>query len=83
MDIVLNCKSVNVSSAGYSSVAVEMEGINQTDIIDVVSIKDIINHFGMDKILDEIGADECMEHFDLVENTIEYQRNVTIGEILE
>ena len=57
MKIILPVESVIISPNGHSSIELELE----------VRVNDIVDAVGIGKLLDFIGTEECMNHFDLVE----------------
>lgn len=65
MDITLDAERVSVNPSNRGSVTVDIEGVSKENILDHLTIEDVISHFGQDKILDSIGEQEVVEHFDL------------------
>jgi len=65
MNVQLNGKHASISAGDYNSMTVEIEGVDKDDVIELISIRDLIDYYGLDKVLDEIGEDECKDHFDL------------------
>lgn len=51
------CDSVEIT-ASRDRVSLEVDGMD---------IDDVVNHFGHEDLLEEIGKDKAMEHFGLVE----------------
>lgn len=64
MDLELDCKSVSASNEyRETGVRVSIEKVDQGDVLDHFSIKEIMDYFGEDKFLDEIGEDEVIRYF--------------------
>ncbi len=64
--IVINdAQEATISPSGYNRVKVDIYGIDENDLLQLVDIKTAIKYFGAEEILDEIGEAECAAHFNL------------------
>lgn len=70
MNISISVEKISVDPNGNRNITVDLDGIDKEELLDNFTIKDCLDFFGIDKVLEEIGAEECKEHFDLSE-TIE------------
>lgn len=68
MDLTLDVASVHVTQ-GYSTkeVRVEIQGASPSDVLESLSIKDVVSHFPIADLLDEIGEKEAKNHFNLID----------------
>jgi hypothetical protein len=69
MDITFVCKSATVKSDWNRNISVDIEGADISDILECFELKYTIKALGTSKFLDAIGMEECMDYFDLIENT--------------
>ena len=67
MDIKLDCKEVAITPNGFYTVSVKLEDVKLEDILDCLTIEDVVKYFGARHLLDEIGEDECKTYFHLTE----------------
>lgn len=69
MDLKLDCRFVNISP-GYSTkeVTAEIQNVAEADVLEHFNVQEIVSHFGIKALLDEIGANECKKYFDLVDS---------------
>ena len=64
MDINLSCKSINVDA--YSSeLSVDLKDVDESELMNLLTIDQVIKHFGESDLLDAIGKDECMQYLGL------------------
>jgi len=68
MDITLTADRAIVESTGSKYVSIDIEGVDKDDLLNELTIQDCLSYFGNDKFLNEIGEDECKEHFGLIED---------------
>lgn len=68
MKITITADSVSVTPDGFRSVDVALEGVDENKLMENLTVKDFISHFGVSSILDEIGERECIDHFALSVN---------------
>lgn len=68
MNLRLIVERVEITGGGFNSIDVELEGVSESDLINAVSIQEIISERTDKEILDEIGIERCMEYFDLIKN---------------
>lgn len=71
MDITIRANSVTISN-GRNNVEVTLEAIDKDDlltdeIIDEIGIAEFVDRFGERDVLDYIGKNAAMNHFDLKE----------------
>lgn len=57
---------VEVEASSSRNVGISFDA-NESDVLENISIKNIVYHFGAADLLDEIGVDECKKRFDLVD----------------
>lgn len=58
---------VTPEQAGTGSyIKVEVTGVSIDNILDQIPIKEAIDYYGKEKLLDAIGKDDAAIHFDLV-----------------
>jgi hypothetical protein len=62
------CESVDISPDNGRQIYVEVKGASDRNILDNYTISQIVDHFGSDDLLDEIGESDCVEHFNLAPN---------------
>ncbi len=68
MDLQFYCEELKASPRGNGrTIDVEMEVKNTDQILKHFKIADVINYFGAEALLNEIGIDEVKKHFDLVD----------------
>ena len=65
MDINLSCKNINVDAYGNSTLSVDLKDVDEDELIDLLTIDQIIKHFGECDLLEAIGETECKNHFGL------------------
>lgn len=69
MDLIIrSADAVNVTpeTSGHGKyVKAEIEGVSILDILDQIPIKEAIEYYSKEKLLDEIGEDEAIVHFKL------------------
>ena len=66
MDLEFTCKTVSITP-NHNEVAVSIGSVQNVDILEHFSLKEIIIHFGYDSFLDEIGVDQVKQYFSLSE----------------
>lgn len=67
-DLVLNTSEVKITPVGYKQVEVSLDSVDEDEILNHLTVEDVVSHFDEDDILDEIGKDKVMKYFDLKEN---------------
>ena len=65
MDINLSCKSINVDAYVNSTLSVDLTNVDESELMDLLTIEQVIKHFGESDLLDAIGEDECMQYLGL------------------
>ena len=65
MDINLSCKNINVDAYGNSAISVDLIDVYESELMDLLTIEQVIKYFGESDLLEEIGEDECKNHFGL------------------
>ena len=65
MDINLSCKNINVDAYGSSTLSVDLKDVDESELLDLLTIDQVIKHFGESDLLDAIGKDECMNYLGL------------------
>ena len=66
MDISITAKSIEVNGESHSKVTVELKGVEKSAIIEKFTYKEIVAHFDNEALLNAIGVDKAMEHFELI-----------------
>lgn len=64
MDLKLKAESVSTSADSVYRMEVEVIGVAAKDIIEQLEIEDIIRYAGVDNLLDEIGEEKALKHFE-------------------
>ncbi len=59
--------SVQSYPTRYNEISVELNEVDVDEIIPHIEIREFIDYFGIDKVLDEIGESECKGYFGLDE----------------
>ena len=67
MNITLTTDNVTITPSSSRRVDVEMGDIEASDLLDNVTIKQVLDHFNTSEILDAIGIDEVKNYFNLIE----------------
>lgn len=67
MDISLNCKSINISPNNGRTITVEVIDTDINEVLNEVSIEDMIEHCSKESLLEKIGKDEAMAFWKLVD----------------
>jgi hypothetical protein len=67
IDLTFNAGKANVIPHTYNQVEVAIEEVDPDDILDSVDIADVISFYGEDKLLDKIGREAAVDHFDIEE----------------
>ena len=65
MDINLSCKNINVDVYGSSTLSVDLKDVDESELLDLLTIDQVIKHFGESDLLDAIGEAECMNYLGL------------------
>ena len=65
MNLNFRARRITAEPNGYKEVTVDAEDVEESEILDQIDLKKVIEHFGKDVILNEIGEEEVMDHFDL------------------
>ena len=65
MDINLSCKSINADAYGSSTLSVDLKDVDESDLMYLLTIDQVIKRFGESDLLDAIGEDECMQYLGL------------------
>lgn len=68
VDIDVEASSVEVSAGNYEKVNVRLIGAESSDVMNSLSIDDVVEHFGAKYLLDEIGEQEARNHFGITED---------------
>ncbi len=58
--------SVNISPE-KTYLSVQVDGAQDSDVLEAFSVADVISHFGVGDLLDEIGKDAAVDHFGIQE----------------
>lgn len=66
MNVTIQTTSATITPS-HRMVDVELNDIEPKDLLDHVSVSDVIRHFDVRALLDEIGIEEVKDHFDLIE----------------
>ncbi|MGX5220281.1 hypothetical protein ACVTMO_16815 [Pseudomonas segetis] len=65
VNLVLNTEDVAVS---HDRLGIEVKlTAGQSDVLDHFNESEVVAHYDVGKLLDEIGMNACLDHFDLVE----------------
>jgi len=67
MNVTIQTTSATITPSTNRMVDVELNDIEPKDLLDHVSVSDVIRHFDVRALLDEIGIEEVKDHFDLIE----------------
>jgi len=67
MNIILSAKEARVEPNYNKTLTVIIDGVDKDEVMDSITVDDFIKHFGIDKVLDEIGEEECKDYFNLTE----------------
>jgi len=67
MNLTIECEDVSITPDGYKSISVEIRKADLAQLMENFTIKDIVGHFNVGELLDEIGQSEVERHFDLIE----------------
>jgi hypothetical protein len=67
VNITVKSKEVRITPFGYKEVEVSLDNVDEDELLNHLTIKDVVSHFDTDDILDEIGIDKVMEYFNLKE----------------
>jgi hypothetical protein len=67
MNITLATDNVVITPSTSRRVDVEMNDIEASDLLDYVTIEQVLNHFNTSEILDGIGIEEVKNYFNLIE----------------
>jgi hypothetical protein len=68
MEMSLKIDSIKINGANRSMLLIEMEGVDTEEVLDNFSLSEIINHYGAKELLEGIGKDAAVNHWDLKEN---------------
>jgi hypothetical protein len=68
MNISFDCETAEVRSNGPKLVTVDCEKVIESEVLDNFKLSQIVDHFGISGLLNEIGQDACEKHFDLIPN---------------
>lgn len=61
------CNRVEVTSGPKGTINVEITGGIKHDILNFFSVPDVVDHFNNESLLNRIGKEAAMAHFDLKE----------------
>jgi hypothetical protein len=67
-NISFYCESVEVQANNGREVYAEIKGASDRNVLDNYSLSQIVEHFGVGDLLEEIGESDCVEHFNLTPN---------------
>ena len=65
MDINLSCKNINVDAHWSKTLSVDLIEVDESELMYLLTIDQVIRHFGESDLLDAIGKDECMNYLGL------------------
>jgi len=66
MNVTIQTTSATITPS-HRMVDVELNDIEPKDLLDHVDVEDVVKHYNVIDILDEIGIDAVKYHFDLIE----------------
>jgi hypothetical protein len=66
MNVTIQTTSATITPS-HKMVDVELNDIEPKDLLDHVSVTDVIRHFDERTLLNEIGIDAVKDYFDLIE----------------
>lgn len=59
----LSVGSVNVESGTSRKVEVQLEDVDVSEVLDQISVADVVNFYSVKEILDQISIDDVVKHF--------------------
>ena len=70
-NLTFYCESVDISPDNGKQIYVEVKGASDRNILDTYTLSQIIEHFGVGDLLEEIGESDCAEHFHLTSSDLQ------------
>lgn len=67
MDISITCTSVKSEPNTRHMVSVDIDGVDESDLVELLDVDVIVKHKGVEALLDEIGIDNVKNYFGLTE----------------
>ena len=66
MDINLSCKNADIDAGTNRIINVGLTSVDENELMDLLTVEQIISHFSTSELLDAIGREECADYFDLI-----------------
>lgn len=65
INLSLTASNCSVETHSTRKISVDIENADKSEILEHFTIEEIISHYGDDVLLDSIGQDRAIEHFEM------------------